>query len=128
MADVPLHLVAARMRPPAAPEDDDEDWDAVIARAKMQAGSPRAPSPPPPPRDEWAEMPETPRPLLGRQASARSLAKLKVPPAWPSEKTQATLDALVRGGMKKPAAPRQPESARRAAGPVYGPTHWPRPR
>ena len=138
MANVPLHLVAARLRPAAAPADDDEDWDAVIARAKMQAASPRAPSPPlPPPRDEWAEMPDTPPPSPARQAPMLWMAKPKAPRAGGSEKTLATLDALVRGGLKKPVAPppellaRRPaeedlatppplEMARRAAGPLSG--------
>jgi hypothetical protein len=77
MADVPLHLVAARLRPAAAAVDDDEDWDAVIARAKMQAALPRAPR------------------------------------AGGFEKTQATLDALVRGGLKKPVPPLPAFVARR---------------
>ena len=47
--DVPLHLVAARLRPRAAPADADDGWDAVIARSKAQAAPPKAPSPPPPP-------------------------------------------------------------------------------
>jgi len=84
MANVPLHLVTARLRATAAPADDDEDWDAVIARAKMQAASPKAPSPP------------APRPRAGV-----------------SEKTLATLDALVRGGLKKPVPPLPPFIARR---------------
>jgi len=106
MANVPLHLVAARLRSTAAPADDDEDWDAVIARAKMQAALPKAPSPPPhPPRDEWAEMPDTPPPSPARQAPRLWLAERKAPLAGCSEKTLATLDALVRGGLKKPVAP-----------------------
>ena len=47
--DVPLHLVAAHLRPPVAPADGDEDWDAVIARAKVQAALPKASRPPPAP-------------------------------------------------------------------------------
>jgi hypothetical protein len=137
MANVPLHLVAARLRHTAAPADDDEDWDAVIARAKMQAALPKAPSPPPPPlRDEWAEMPDTPPPSPARQAPRLWMAKPKAPRAGVSEKTLATLDALVRGGLKKPVAPlpfaaRRPAdeelatppplgTARRAAGPLSG--------
>jgi hypothetical protein len=56
-ADVPLHLAAARLRPPPAPSDDDEEWDAVIARAKLRA-----------------EMPPTPPPT--RRAPAETLAAL----------------------------------------------------
>jgi hypothetical protein len=143
-ADVPLHHMAARLRPPAAPADDAEDWDAVIARAKMQAASPKAPSPPPPPppRNAWAEMPDTPPPSPARQAPARSMAKLKAPRARAPEATQATLDALVLGGLKKPtalrpafAAGRSAEedlatplplgSARRAVGLLFGPVKRP---
>ena len=116
MANVPLHLVAARLRQTAAPADDDEDWDAVIARAKMQAALPRAPSPlPPPPRNEWAEMPNTPPPSLAPQARRLWMAKPKAPRAGVSEKTLATLDALVRGGLKKPVAPLPAFVARRPA-------------
>ena len=106
MANVPLHLVAARLRPSAAPADDDEDWDAVIARAKMHAALPQAPNPRHhPPRDEWAEMPDTPPPSPARQAPRLWMAKPKAPRVGVSEKTLATLDALVRGGLKKPVAP-----------------------
>jgi hypothetical protein len=98
-AEVPLHVAAARLRPAAGPADDDEDWDTVIARAKMQAASPKtpsprtpplprhapfkAPSPPPPPpsRNEWADMPATPPPSPARQRP-----------------TQATLDRLFQRG------------------------------
>jgi hypothetical protein len=130
--DVPLHLVAARLRPPAPAAEDDEDWDAVIARAKMQAASPKAPSPrppqlprnapakapspppPPPRRNAWAEMPDTPPPSPGREAPARSVAKPGAPGAMVPEATRATLDALVLGGRKK-AAPRPAFVARRPA-------------
>jgi hypothetical protein len=96
--DVPLHVMAARLRPPVAPDDDnDEDWDAVIARARMQAAGPRAASPPlpPPSRKEWAEMPETPPPSPTRQGPIRARAP---------EATRATLDSLVGRGVKKPPA------------------------
>jgi hypothetical protein len=138
MANVPLHLVAARLRTTAAPADDAEDWDAVIARAKMQAALPKALSPPPPPsRDEWADMPDTPPPSPARQAPTLWMAEPKAPRAGVYEKTLATLEALVRGGLNKPVAPlpafvaRRPadedlatppplETARRAAGPLSG--------
>src|SRR5262245_60123123 len=103
MADTPLHLMAARLRPPApAASDDDEDWDAVIARAKMQAALPGAPRlpPPPSPRDEWAAMSPTPPP------SPRA-PRLRTP-----EATRATLDAL---GLKRPPAPPPARAARRPA-------------
>jgi hypothetical protein len=86
-ADVPLHVAAARLRPPAAAAADEEDWDAVIARAKMQAA--------------WAEMPDTPPPSSARQVPTRSNAN-------------ATLDAFIRRSLETPAAPR-PAFARRPA-------------
>jgi hypothetical protein len=126
--DVPLHLAAARLRPATARVDDDDDWNAVIARAKMEAASPKAPSPhpprlphhapakapspPPPPsqRDEWAEMPATPPPSPAQQERRRSA-------------TLATLNALASGSLKKPAMPRPGFASRRpaAAGPLFSP-------
>jgi hypothetical protein len=112
-ADVPLHLVAARLRPPPVPAGNDEEWDAVIARAKMQAASPNARRlPPPPARDEWAEMSATPPPSPGRQARIRTPAA-----------TKATLDALVWGGQRKSAAvtPLPLAELPRAVARLYGP-------
>ena len=112
-ADVPLHLVAARLRPPPVPAGNDEEWDAVIARAKMQAASPNARRPPPPPaRDEWAEMSATPPPSPARQARIRT-----------PEATKATLDALVWGGQRKSAAatPLPLAELPRAVGRLFGP-------
>ena len=123
-AEVPLHLAAARLRPPPAPADDDEDWDAVIARAKMEATPPPS-LPPPLPREISPEMQLTPPPA---------------PRARAPELTQATLDALVRGGMKKPPTLRPAFTARRAAAkelatppplgkqaaePLFRPSKWP---
>jgi hypothetical protein len=136
MVNVPLYLVAARLRPAAAPADDDEDWDAAIARAKMQTALPKAPNLQlASPRDEWAEMPDTPPPLPARQAPRPWMAQPRAPRTGGSDKTQATLDAIVRGSLKKRVAPlpafvarRPPEddlatppplgTARRAAGPL----------
>ena len=105
---LPLHLAAARLRRPAAPADDDEDWDAVIARAKLRAASPRAPSPLPPPplRNEWAEMPATPPP------------EPKAPRARAPGATQATLDAIARRCLTKTTAPP-------GARPSFGPARRP---
>jgi hypothetical protein len=58
-ADVPLHLVAARLRPAQAAATD--DWDAAIARAKMKAA--------------W-EMQVTPRPAPQGRARAATQATL----------------------------------------------------
>jgi len=94
MANVPLHLVAARLRPPpVAPADADEDWDAVIARAKRQAAWAEM-APTPPPRSAWAEMAPTPPPALGR---------LNAPRPRSPQATRATLDALVGRVARKPA-------------------------
>jgi hypothetical protein len=75
---VPLHLAAARLRPSQTAAPDGDDWDAAIARAKMRAA--------------W-EMQVTPRPAAPSRVR-------------PRETTQATLDALVGRGHKKPAAAR----------------------
>src|SRR5262245_10039364 len=110
--DVPLHVAAAWLRPPAARADDDDDgWGAVIARAKLQAASPKTPAPrtpplprhapakapnppaPRPPRYGWAEMPDTPPPAPPRQ-------RARAP-----EATHATLDALVSRGLRRLTAP-----------------------
>src|SRR3954466_10586891 len=105
MANVPLHLAAARLRRAAAPTEHDQEWDAAIARAKMQTALAKAPSRPPPrPRGEWAEIPDTPRPLPAPQAPGPWMAKPKAPRAAASEKTQATLDAFIRGRLKNPVA------------------------
>jgi len=128
--EVPLHVAAARLRPPS-PAADDEDWNAVIARAKIQAASAKPPSPLPPPlprnvpsrapspppprprRNEWAEMPATPPPVPALPPPTRSTAP-----------TQATLDGLVSRGLHKPAALRPVSASRR---PVPGPLATPLP-
>ena len=115
MANVPLHLMAARLRPAPAPAENDEDWDAVIARAKMQTALPKAPRPLPH-RDEWAEIADTPPPLSARQAPRTSMARPKAPRTAGSERTQATLDAFIRGTLKKPVVPVLAFVARRPAG------------
>jgi hypothetical protein len=104
-----------------APADDDEDWDAAIARAKMQALSPMALIPPPIPRQASATAPYGPLSSLSRQAQVARGGPPKAPSpplppelqetpppapkaprAWAPDKMQATLDALVRGGPRKP--------------------------
>ena len=112
--------------------DDDEDWDAVIARARMQAASPTRPSlRPVRPRRESPTAPYAPLSSLSRQAdvarhespSPRSLPPSHVPPelqetppplsnALPKaprvlspEKTKATLNGLVGGGLRRPTPP-----------------------
>ena len=112
--DAPTRFKSGGSRPPAAPTDDGDDWDAVIARAKMRA-----------------ERQITPRPVpqVPRRAGA-------------PERAKATLNALMQGGWNKQAALRQAFAARRppaeetvtppplakpgrAPGPPFGPTKRP---
>jgi len=142
--DVPMRPVERRSRPPAMAADDGEDWDAVIARAKMQAAFPSAPylppSPParhaspkaprsllaPPLRHASPDIANTPPPSLALQAfAARRPAEDDVatplpvgltPRAGSREDVRVKLAALAAwGGRKKPAVPRQPFAARRSA-------------
>ncbi|HLK92172.1 MAG TPA: hypothetical protein VKZ18_19925 [Polyangia bacterium] len=77
--DAPTRFTSGRSRPPAAPADEDDEWDAVIARAKARAATLRAP-------------------------------RARVP-----ERTTATLDALMRGGLHSAASLRPVLAARRPA-------------
>jgi len=130
-ADVPLHVAAARLRPTVAPAADAEDWKDVIARAKMQAASPGAPSPRPPslprhapakaptppppprPRDPSRDMqdtpPLTPVPKPRTLATARSRAlrpgfPTAPRPGFPTA-ARANPDVIVWGGRKTPPPP-----------------------
>jgi hypothetical protein len=107
-----IHVTVRSWPPP--PADDDEDWDAAIARAKVQAASlagqalvarPASPKAPGalrrPPLDEWEEMQDTPPPPSVLPGPTLPRARL-----WDPERAKATLDALHKGGPKKPAAPR----------------------
>ncbi len=70
-ADVPLPPAPIRPRPPAVPEGHDGDWDAVIARARMQVAAPRSPSRPPPiPAEVLPDLPPTPPPVVTPEAMA----------------------------------------------------------
>ena len=116
--------VFQRAQTTPAPADDDEDWDAVIARAKMQAASPTGPSlRPVPPRRESVTAPyaalsslsrqahvargESPSPPLPRPRNVPPEMQVTPPPpllvnpkalrAASPEKTKATLNALVSG-------------------------------
>ena len=97
--------------------DDDEDWDAVIARAKMQLALPKASSQPPPPARRRAslEIQETPPPLTTPKAPTPWTARPAPPRAAAPVNVRAKLDTLVWGGMKKPPTPRPPLTGRRAA-------------
>jgi hypothetical protein len=115
-ADVPRHSVTVRSWPPAAPADDDEDWDAVIARAKMQAPLPRTPRPlqPPPVRHLPAELQVTPPPTLVRQTPTRAMAP-KAPRPRAAQEVRARLDVVVWGSPNKPAVLRPAFAPRRTA-------------
>ena len=147
--------LAARSRQPGAPSDNDDDWEeweAAMRRARAQAASPRALRPPPPPlqrrqtpspfpRDEWSEMPATPPPLPVPQAQLLSMVRPKTPGAAITETVRAKLDAIDWGAMKRPApraafVARRPgdqdlatppplANSRRAAGPRLGPAKRP---
>jgi hypothetical protein len=90
--DVPLPRSAAPWRQPAI-ANDDGDWDAVIARAKMRAASPpplRTPPPspsprrPPPPPDGRPMAPHARAPLVMRpqpDTVIRKGPKRSVPPS-----------------------------------------------
>lgn len=132
--DAPNRFKAVYRRPLTTPAplrtDDDEDWDAVIARAKMQAASARVPRPLPPPPVP-PEMQETPPPSLAHQARFvrqslpaplprprdEWLETPDTPPPLPARRARPTaaLDLLLAGGLKKVAAPRPAPAARRPA-------------
>ena len=95
--DALTRFKSGHSRPPAAPADDGDDWDVVIARAHMRAALLEAQRTP------------LPRPLPP--------ARARVP-----ERTKATLDALMRGGLHSPASLRPALVARR---PSLGPARRP---
>src|SRR5262245_25673269 len=106
-ADVPLHLAAARLRPRLADADGDEDWDEVIARAKIQAASPKVPSVPPPfPPPHPSPKAPSPPPFPAPQPSPKAPSPPAPPPprrASPAElrAPRANPDVIVWGGPKK---------------------------
>lgn len=111
------HSVTVRAWPPTPP-DDDEDWDAVIARAKMQATAlptvTRRPQPVPPAHLP-PELQVTPPPVLVRQAPAVAMGQLHSQRIRTVEEVRAKLDAIVWGHANRPAAGRPPPAARRTA-------------
>ena len=74
--------MTVRAWPPAAP-DDDEDWDAVIARAKMRAAA----VPP--------ELQVTPPPVPVRQAPAVARGSLHAQRIRTVEEVRAKLEDMV---------------------------------
>ncbi|HXU64001.1 MAG TPA: hypothetical protein VN962_20020, partial [Polyangia bacterium] len=110
--------VTVRAWPPTPPVDEDEDWDAVIARAKMQAAaSPRVTRrpQPAPPSHLPPELQVTPPPVLVRQAPAVAMGQLHSQRIRTVEEVRAKLDAIVWGSANRPAARRPPPAARRTA-------------
>src|SRR4051794_7712686 len=110
--------VTARAWPPTAPVDDDADWDALIARAKMQAAAlPRATRPPQPapPPHMWPELQVTPPPVRVRQAPMVSLGKLHAQRIRTVEEVRAKLDVFVRGSANRSAARRPAPPPHRTA-------------
>jgi hypothetical protein len=113
----------ALTRPTAAPADDGDDWDLVIARAKAKAATLRAPIAPPLPRNVPLEMQVTPPPVLTRPAPSRPAGPRARIPA----RTKSTLDALMYRGLQAlqptPAPRRSPEEEMLTPPPVPRP-HW----
>jgi hypothetical protein len=108
--------VTARAWPPTASVDEDEVWDAVIARAKMQAASSprvtRPPQPAPPPHLR-PDLQVTPPPVLVRQAP--TMGTLHTHRIRTVEEVRAKLDIIVRGSANRSAALRPASRARRTA-------------
>jgi hypothetical protein len=108
--------VTTRAWPPTAPVDEDEVWEAVIARAKMQAAaSPRVTRPPQPapPRHLRPELQVTPPPVLVRQAP--TMGTLHTHRIRTVEEVRAKLDIIVRGSANRSAALRPAPRPRRTA-------------
>jgi hypothetical protein len=110
--------VTVRAWPPAAPVDDDEDWDTVIALAKMRASaSPRVAGPPrPAPRPHLPpELQVTPPPVPVRQAPPVPMGRLHAQRIRTAEEVRAKLDAIVWGSANRSAAPRPASRGRQPA-------------
>jgi len=118
-ADVPLPPVPARPRPPAVPAGHDGDWDAVIARARMQVAAPRSPSRPPPiPAEALPDMPPTPPPVATPEAAAArprlprpSSARRATPKARPSPPPRNLVPEASVTPPPVPTAPQVPAHA-----------------
>lgn len=106
--------VTVRAWPPTAPAEDDEDWDAVIARAKRQAASlPRATRPPQPapPTHLPPELQVTPPPVPVPQAPTASMGRPPAQRIRTGEQVRAKLDVIVwaaRTGPLRCGLPRAP--------------------
>ncbi len=110
--------VTVRAWPPTAPADDGEDWDAVIARAKMQASAaPRVtrPAQPTPSAHVPPELQVTPPPVPVRQPPATSMGRLHAQRIRTVDEVRAKLDAIVWSSANRSAARRPASRARRTA-------------
>jgi hypothetical protein len=97
--------VTVRAWPPTAPADDDEEWDALIARAKMRAAAaPRAVARPQPAplREVPPELQVTPPPEPLRQPPMASMGQLHAQRIRTAEEVRAKLDVIVRGSARRP--------------------------
>jgi len=99
---LPRHPVTVRSWPPPAPADEDEAWDALIARAKMQAPSPRAPQPSQPAfaRPIPPELQVTPPPEL--QVTPPPVRVGAAPRPQTAQDVRAKLDVVAWGNVKRP--------------------------
>jgi hypothetical protein len=115
--------VFRRARPPAAPANDDDEWDAAIWHAKMRAASSRMTGPAPrlPTLHVPPEMQATPPPLLARQAP-----RARVP-----EQLRARLGIVAWGSPDRPPVlrpvPRRPAEEDVATPPPLAPVRLYRP-
>ena len=112
------HSVTVRAWPPTPPADDDEDWDAVIARAKRQAAAfPRAIRAPQaaPSLHVPPELQVTPPPVTVRQAPAVSMGQLHSRRIRTAEEVRAKLDVIIWGNASRSRAQRPAPAARRTA-------------
>jgi hypothetical protein len=107
----PLHVVAARLRPPPLPRDASPKGPSLPPPLPRQASA-KAPSVPPPPRKA---SPGTPPRTPARQVPAASVAHPKAVRAGAPGDVKAKLDAVIRGGLKGPPVPRPAFVARRPA-------------
>jgi hypothetical protein len=98
--------------PPAAPAGKDEDWNAAITRARLEAAPSKTPRPQlHPPSGYAAQKESSPPPHPPGAHALVAAASLPSPPAPRDARAKARMDGLLWGGMKKPPAVR-PRSRR----------------
>jgi hypothetical protein len=97
-------------RPPPARPDDDDDWDAAIAAARARLAAARAGDD----ADDWDTV------IARAKMRATSQQTRRPPPPPPARRASpqaphAKLDAMLRAGLKRPAAPLTSFAIRRPA-------------